>query len=52
MSKIIPPQLQTNEDKLNRGNEIRRDKDKSKNISVGLLEVDSALFYYFHPYRL
>ena len=47
MSKIIPPQLQTREDQLNRGNELRRDTDKNKNISVGLLEVDSALFYYF-----
>ena len=47
MAKIIPPQLQTNQDKINRANEVRRDTDKTKNISVGLLEVDSALFYYF-----
>ena len=47
MPKIIPPQLQTKQDKINRGNEVRRDTDKTRNISVGLLEVDSALFYYF-----
>ena len=33
MSKIIPPQIQTREDQLNRGNELRRDTDKNKNIT-------------------
>jgi len=47
MAKIIPANIQTNADKINRGEEQSRSNDKTKNISIGLLEIDSALFYYF-----
>jgi len=32
----------------NRANEVRRDKDDIKNISVGIMEHDSAIMYYFN----
>jgi len=47
MTKIIPANIQSDADKRNRSEDISRSDDKTKNISIGLLEIDSALFYYF-----
>jgi hypothetical protein len=47
MAKIIPANIQTDSDKRNRGDDVSRLNDKVRNVSVGLLEIDSALFYYF-----
>jgi len=47
MAKIIPANIQSDADKRNRGEDVSRSSDKTKNISIGLLEIDSALFYYF-----
>jgi len=47
MPKIIPANIQSDADKRNRGEDVSRSDDKVKNISIGLLEIDSALFYYF-----
>ena len=32
----------------NRANQVRRDKDDIKNISVGIMEHDAAIMYYFN----
>ena len=47
MAKIIPANIQSDADKRNRGDDVSRLKDKTSNFSIGLLEIDSALFYYF-----
>ena len=33
---------------FNRAREYRRDKDDQKNISVSLMDMDSAIMYYFN----
>jgi hypothetical protein len=33
---------------FNRANELRRDKDDQKNISVSIMDMDSAIMYYFN----
>ena len=33
---------------INRGTQLSRKKDKSKDVSVGLMEVDGAIMYYFN----
>ena len=33
---------------FNRGRELRRDKDDQKNISVSIMDMDSAIMYYFN----
>lgn len=33
---------------FNRGNQLRRDKDDQKNISVSIMDMDSAIMYYFN----
>lgn len=35
-------------DDFNRGNQLRRDKDDQKNISVSIMDMDSAIMYYFN----
>jgi len=32
---------------INRGREVSRAEDRAKNLNVGLLDIDSAIFYYF-----
>ena len=33
---------------FNRAKEVRRDKDDQKNISVSIMDMDSAIMYYFN----
>ena len=33
---------------FNRANQLRRDKDKTKNITNTLMDMDSAIMYYFN----
>ena len=47
MPKKLPKDRQTNADKVNRGRELSRSNDVTKNMNVGLLDIDSAIFYYF-----
>ena len=47
MGKFIPANRQTAADKINRGREISRIGDKIRGLSVGLLDIDSALYWYF-----
>ena len=47
MAKKIPDNLKEPSDKINRGNELSRSDDRVKNVSIGLLDIDSAIFYYF-----
>ena len=47
MSKLVPVNRQTAADKINRGREISRIGDKVRGLSVGLLDIDSALYWYF-----
>jgi len=47
MSKLVPVNRQTTADKINRGREISRIGDKIRGLSVGLLDIDSALYWYF-----
>ena len=35
-------------DDFNRGKQLRRDKDKVKNISNQIIDMDSAIMYYFN----
>ncbi len=48
MSKLVPANRQTAADKINRGREISRIGDKIRGLSVGLLDMDSALYWYFN----
>ena len=48
MSKLVPANRQTAADKINRGREISRIGDKIRGLSVGLLDIDSALHWYFN----
>ena len=46
--QIIQTQSSTSVDpKLNKGKQLRRDKDKVKNVSVGIYDVDSAFKNFF-----
>ena len=47
MAKKIAKNLQTDSDKINRGREVTRQDDKVRNIKIGLLDIDSTIFYYF-----
>jgi hypothetical protein len=47
MAKKTPKNRQTEAEKRNRGREVSRASDTTKNLSVGLLDIDSAIFYYF-----
>jgi hypothetical protein len=47
MSKLVPINRQTAADKINRGREVSRVGDKIRGLSVGLLDIDSALYWYF-----
>ena len=47
MAKKLPKQLQTESDKINRGRELSRSSDILKNKSIGIMDIDQALFYYF-----
>lgn len=37
----------TSKTKVNRGEQIRRDNDRQKNVTISLLDHDSAVMYYF-----
>ena len=41
-------QKYTSKTKVNRGEQIRRDNDRQKNVTVSLLDHDSAVMYYFN----
>ena len=47
MAKKISKNLQTDSDKINRGREVTRQDDKVRNPKIGLLDIDSTIFYYF-----
>ena len=47
MAKELPDKLKLSSDKINRGKELSRNSDNVKNIAVGLMDIDSAVFYYF-----
>tara|TARA_A100001391_G_scaffold53246_3_gene32454 strand:+ start:463 stop:1875 length:1413 start_codon:yes stop_codon:yes gene_type:complete len=47
MAKKIQKGLETQSDKINRGRELSRRDDVVKNKTIGLMDIDSALFYYF-----
>lgn len=47
MSKLVPVNRQLRTDKINRGREIARTGDKVRGVTVGLQDIDSALFWYF-----
>ena len=47
MAKDLPKQLQTRSDKINRGRQISRTDDNVRSKSIGILDIDQALFYYF-----
>jgi hypothetical protein len=47
MAKKISKKLQTASDKINRGREVTRQDDKVRNPKIGLLDIDSTIFYYF-----
>ena len=45
--KPLPLARQTRADKINRGRELSRTDDRVKNFSIGLQDIDAAIFYYF-----
>ena len=47
MAKKISKKLQTDSDKISRGRELTRQDDKVRNPKIGLLDIDSTIFYYF-----
>lgn len=47
MSKLVPANRQIRTDKINRGRELTRTGDKVRGVTVGLQDIDSALFWYF-----
>ena len=47
MAKDLPKQIQTRADEVNRGRQVSRSNDKVKNKSIGLMDIDAAIFYYF-----
>ena len=47
MAKKISKNLQTDSDKINRVREVTRQDDKVRNPTIGLLDIDSTIFYYF-----
>ena len=47
MSKLVPANRELLTDKVNRGREIARTGDKVRGITIGLQDIDSALFWYF-----
>ena len=47
MAKKQPKNLQTDADKVNRGRELSRKDDKAQNFSIGLVDLDQTIFYYF-----
>ena len=47
MAKKISKNLQTDSDKINRGREVTRQDDKVRNRKIGLLDIDSTIYYYF-----
>tara|TARA_B100000902_G_scaffold158008_1_gene154080 strand:+ start:1330 stop:2442 length:1113 start_codon:yes stop_codon:yes gene_type:complete len=47
MNKLVPANRQVRTDKINRGRELTRTGDKVRGVTVGLQDIDSALFWYF-----
>ena len=47
MAKKLPKQIQTTSDNINRGRQVSRTDDKVRSRSIGILDIDQALFYYF-----
>jgi len=47
MAKELPEDRKPLAQKRNRGRELSRENDRVKNVSVGLQDIDSAIFYYF-----
>ena len=47
MNKLVPANRQIRTDKINRGRELTRTGDKVRGVTVGLQDIDSALFWYF-----
>ena len=47
MAKKISKNLQTASDKISRGREVTRQSDKVRNPKIGLMDIDSTIFYYF-----
>lgn len=47
MSKLVPVSRQLRTDEINRGRELARTGDKVRGVTIGLQDIDSALFWYF-----
>jgi len=47
MAKKIPAPQRDPRDKVNRANQVRRDKDTIANFNIGLYDIDETIKYYF-----
>ena len=44
------PNTPSTKKKVNRAKQVRRDKDKVRNVSVTLMDIDKTIMYYFDTY--